>query len=405
MKRPMALGGLVALVGCAAPAAPEVTAPEEIGEVALSLSSVSCKAKTEKGYQAGKPFDIEVVTIDDELVERNTANAYIFMAKAAAADGVEIRIVSGFRTMAEQQYLYNCYVNCNCNNCNLAAKPGYSNHQSGSALDLNTSAAGVYGWLDKHAGDHGFVRTVPSEKWHWEYKGALPVGGPCGVLDAKVAGAWSDAEPDATGEADYAVCAMQSFRMRFTLANDGTARWTEATSPKHAGEDVALFSEGGVDALTGLETVGVAESSNGNVLPESWGGGAGKDCDDADGCRRTVLTTAGLEATAPAEPGIVTSSWRLRDRSPLWSEPKAFGEPASLRFRVSACDPPPSPDTPRAPGSAEGILGPAAAGPGTETHASDEAAGCALQGQARGRGGWLLVLFLFALRRRRAPRP
>ncbi|MBN9164768.1 MAG: M15 family metallopeptidase [Myxococcales bacterium] len=50
----------------------------------------------------------------------------------------------------------------------LAAVPGYSNHQSGSALDLNTSARGVYSWLAKHGKAYGFRRTVPSEKWHWE---------------------------------------------------------------------------------------------------------------------------------------------------------------------------------------------------------------------------------------------
>ena len=57
--------------------------------------------------------------------------------------------------MASQEYLYACYVNCNCNNCNLAAKPGFSNHQSGHALDLNTSAAGV---LDLAQRSRGGVR-------------------------------------------------------------------------------------------------------------------------------------------------------------------------------------------------------------------------------------------------------
>ncbi|MEA2751628.1 MAG: hypothetical protein QOI41_5771, partial [Myxococcales bacterium] len=51
---------------------------------------------------------------------------------------------------------------------NLAAPPGYSNHQSGHALDLNTKAAGVNSWLVKHAAAFGFRRTVPSENWHYE---------------------------------------------------------------------------------------------------------------------------------------------------------------------------------------------------------------------------------------------
>ena len=88
------------------------------------------------------------------------------MAQAAAAQGVNIVVASAFRTMAQQQYLYNCYVTCSCNSCNLAAKPGYSNHQSGHALDLNTSASGVLGWLNTHGATYGFKRTVArSRTW------------------------------------------------------------------------------------------------------------------------------------------------------------------------------------------------------------------------------------------------
>ena len=77
------------------------------------------------------------------------------------------------RTMAEQQYLYGCYVNCDCNSCNLAAKPGYSNHQSGHALDLNTGGFGTrtYNWLMTHGAKMGWRRTVESEDWHFEYWG------------------------------------------------------------------------------------------------------------------------------------------------------------------------------------------------------------------------------------------
>ena len=97
----------------------------------------------------------------------------------AQKDGVHLHIVSGFRTNAEQKYLYHCYTSCSCNGCNLAAKPGYSNHQSGHALDLNTSSPGVLHWLNNHAAHYGFKRTVSSESWHWEWWGGGPGGGPC----------------------------------------------------------------------------------------------------------------------------------------------------------------------------------------------------------------------------------
>ncbi len=143
------------------------------------LSSISCSERSDTGYSRGVATPITVVTVDGRPVEVDTANAYYVMAQAAARDGVEIRIVSGFRTMSEQEHLYYCYTSCSCNSCNLAARPGYSNHQSGRALDLNTRAPGVLTWLNAHGHDYGFSRTVPSEAWHWELTGRGPGGGPC----------------------------------------------------------------------------------------------------------------------------------------------------------------------------------------------------------------------------------
>lgn len=165
--------------------------PEHYTDAELSIeipaheaqALVDCTIRHDTGYSSGNPFSIDVVDIDGKPVELDTANAFWVMKQAAAADGVNITIVSGFRTMSQQQYLYGCYVNCNCNNCNLAAQPGYSNHQSGHALDLNTSAPSVYNWLAAHAGAYGFSRTVPSEPWHWEWWGGGPGGGICGLAD------------------------------------------------------------------------------------------------------------------------------------------------------------------------------------------------------------------------------
>ena len=164
MRRVLVLA-LLALVGCTMDDGAGSTSDERVDE----LSSISCSTSTATGYVSGKPSTIHVVTVDGKKVQLDTANAYYVMAQAAAKAGVTLKVVSGFRTMAEQQYLYGCYVNCNCNSCNLAAKPGYSNHQSGHALDLNTSARGVYSFLSRYGRSYGFRRTVPSERWHWEH--------------------------------------------------------------------------------------------------------------------------------------------------------------------------------------------------------------------------------------------
>ncbi|PCC74496.1 MYXO-CTERM domain-containing protein [Nannocystis exedens] len=156
----------------------ELTAPPDIGE---HPAPIDCAESKDTGYTNGNPFEITVVHIDGRPVEKSTANAYWVMREAAAADGVDMHINSGFRTMAEQEYLYGCYVNCNCNNCNLAAKPGYSNHQSGHALDINTATPGVYNWLNAHGGAFGFTETVPGEPWHWEWWGGGPGGGVCDI--------------------------------------------------------------------------------------------------------------------------------------------------------------------------------------------------------------------------------
>jgi LAS superfamily LD-carboxypeptidase LdcB len=169
---------VLSFVACAAntDATEEEPAAQSSSE---DLSTINCTVHSETGYVSGKPFALKAVTVDSHLVQIHTADAYYVMAEAAKKAGVNLQVVSGFRSEAEQKYLYHCYTSCSCNNCNLAAPPGYSNHQSGHALDLNTSSPGVYHWLENHAAHFGFKRTVPSEIWHWEWWGGGPGGGPC----------------------------------------------------------------------------------------------------------------------------------------------------------------------------------------------------------------------------------
>ncbi|MBC8073798.1 MAG: D-alanyl-D-alanine carboxypeptidase family protein, partial [Deltaproteobacteria bacterium] len=153
------------------------------GDEVYEINSYDCTERTDQGYSNGAGVDILVVTIDGEPVEKATANAYWVMHEAAAADGVDMHINSGFRTMEQQEYFYMCGPDgcCCCNDCNLAAAPGYSNHQSGHALDINTATPGVYNWLVAHGAEYGFSATVPSEDWHWEWWGGGPGGGICDI--------------------------------------------------------------------------------------------------------------------------------------------------------------------------------------------------------------------------------
>ncbi len=136
-------------------------------------SDVNCNPQKYTAYVKGVAKPIFVITIGGKRVAKPAGHAFLKMKSAADAAGVSLSIISGFRTMEEQRYLYRCYQTGSCNNGNLAARPGYSNHQSGIALDLKTSS-----WLAKNAGQFGFVRTVPSEAWHYEHRGPDP-GGIC----------------------------------------------------------------------------------------------------------------------------------------------------------------------------------------------------------------------------------
>jgi D-alanyl-D-alanine carboxypeptidase len=216
----------VAVLGLLLGCAEETSDP--LGYVSIERSLIDCTERTDTGYVNGNPYPITVVSVDGKPVERETANAYWVMQQAAARDGVSIRIVSGFRTYAEQEYLYNCYINCNCNNCNLAAAPGYSNHQSGHALDLNTSTgAGVLTWLNNNGAAFGFSRTVPSEDWHWEWWGGGPGGGPCTGQPCAVIPP-SGGVLDDGGPCFQALGPSQYWRQVTGEGNEGGLMWTNA---------------------------------------------------------------------------------------------------------------------------------------------------------------------------------
>lgn len=138
-------------------------------------SGVSCSMQTATGYRSGSPYKLKIVTVGGKPTAVGTAHAFLKWQAAADRAGVSLSINSGFRTMDQQRYLYNCYQTKRCNNGNLAARPGYSNHQNGEALDLATSN---WSWVQRTAGQYGFRATVPGERWHYEYRGADP-GGIC----------------------------------------------------------------------------------------------------------------------------------------------------------------------------------------------------------------------------------
>jgi LAS superfamily LD-carboxypeptidase LdcB len=135
--------------------------------VLLCLVGVArAEVRVERGYKNGRPTRIRVVTIGWTEVEIQTARAFRKMEAAAEKDGVTLYIRSGFRSNQRQRELYRAWRE---GWGNKAARPGYSNHQSGCALDISMDED-VAEWMSVHAKKFGFRQTVRGEPWHWEYK-------------------------------------------------------------------------------------------------------------------------------------------------------------------------------------------------------------------------------------------
>jgi D-alanyl-D-alanine carboxypeptidase len=102
------------------------------------------------------------------------------MTRAARADGVRLRVRSAFRSDDDQARTFDSLVREHgaAWAALSAARPGHSEHQLGTALDLDGGDA----WLAANAWRHGFVVSYPSDRspaftcykpepWHVRYVG------------------------------------------------------------------------------------------------------------------------------------------------------------------------------------------------------------------------------------------
>lgn len=122
------------------------------------------------------------------LLTAETAAAWQAMERAAAADGVTLWPLSGFRSIGRQTELIRHKLAAGeriTDILHMVAAPGYSEHHSGRALDIgspdqptlseNFAATAAYRWLVARARGFGFHLSYPqgnpygitSEPWHW----------------------------------------------------------------------------------------------------------------------------------------------------------------------------------------------------------------------------------------------
>lgn len=125
------------------------------------------------GAYLGQVTLVRIVNVEGRIehITQETLDPLLDMVEAAARDGKRLVINDGFRSYPDQKHLHDGWTERRPG-FNLAARPGFSKHQSGVAIDFSVPGGNgnpVYEWLKLHGPSHGWVRTVSNEAWHWEY--------------------------------------------------------------------------------------------------------------------------------------------------------------------------------------------------------------------------------------------
>lgn len=137
---------------------------------------------------------VELVDVGPNIVGRpqrlapQAAASWAAMRMAAAADGVTLLLVSGYRSIDHQARLFRKKINAGQSVSQILtvnAAPGFSEHHTGRAVDIATPGSRpltgefedstAFRWLTGNAGRFGFSMSYPPgnaagfdyEPWHW----------------------------------------------------------------------------------------------------------------------------------------------------------------------------------------------------------------------------------------------
>lgn len=133
----------------------------------------------------------DLVLVDGQKLREEAATAFKKMRSDASGKGLKIRAVSGYRTVEYQRGLYNRYLSSDSqeNVDRYSARPGYSEHHTGLAVDIFGSRDGLrqfvntpeFPWVRDNCYKYGFIiryleeteeiTGYESEPWHLRYVG------------------------------------------------------------------------------------------------------------------------------------------------------------------------------------------------------------------------------------------
>lgn len=176
-------------VSKAASASPAATRPS----VESSPESLQCLVNKMRPFAQKDWAPSDLVDFEGQQLRAEAAQAARTMMDAAKAEGVTLTVSSAYRSYAVQQQTYQHWVSVNGQKVadQLSARPGYSEHQTGLAIDFASpegcrleecyrdTLAGQ--WLAKNAPRYGYILRFPDgrqsvtgyrfEPWHYRYVG------------------------------------------------------------------------------------------------------------------------------------------------------------------------------------------------------------------------------------------
>ena len=143
-----------------------------------------------------KPTDLQELSNNyaygtDQSLRKSAYDAFISMFESAKKENVTLIVNSSYRPYSEQEQIYSDYGRWYGEEeaDKIAARPGYSEHQTGYALDIqsyntnrnNFEESDAFKWLDSNAYKYGFILRYPKgkeyltgydyESWHFRYVG------------------------------------------------------------------------------------------------------------------------------------------------------------------------------------------------------------------------------------------
>lgn len=157
-------------------------------ELGISRSLIAVRGLT----ACAEAHDLEVVEVGADgkghLLVPAAAQAWRLLQGAAQADGIELFIVSAFRSVDRQAEIVRRKLAAGLSIeaiLAVSAPPGFSEHHTGCAVDLASPGVALlepefdqtpaFAWLKHRAGEFGFHLSFPAgnsqgyqyEPWHW----------------------------------------------------------------------------------------------------------------------------------------------------------------------------------------------------------------------------------------------